>query len=145
MALLRHPAELRRLRDDPSLIHTAVEELLRYDGPVQRVARVPDEDVTIGGTTIRKGETVMMFIGAADRDPAHFPDPDRLDITRQDNRHIAFGWGIHFCLGAPLARVEGQMAINTLVQRLPNLALADPPEFRQSVTLRGLKRLGVSC
>jgi cytochrome P450 len=145
LALLRHPAELRRLRHDPSLIQTAVEELLRYDGPVQRVARVAGEDVRIGGTTIRKGETVMMFIGAADRDPAHFPDPDRLDLTRQDNRHIAFGWGIHFCLGAPLARVEGQMAINTLVHRLPGLALAsDTPEFRQSLTLRGLTRLDVS-
>lgn len=145
LALLRHPAELRRLRDDPTLIPSAIEELLRYDGPVQRVARIPDEDVTIAGTTIPKGETVMAFIGAADRDPAHFPDPDRLDITRQDNRHIAFGWGIHFCLGAPLARVEGQLAINTLVQRLPNLAIATgTPEFRQSLTLRGLTSLPVS-
>jgi cytochrome P450 len=145
LALLRQPAELRRLRDEPSLIHTAVEEFLRYDGPVQRVARVADDDVTVAGTMIRKGETVMALIGAADRDPAHFPDPDRLDITRQDNRHIAFGWGIHFCLGAPLARVEGQLAINTLVQRRPNLALAtDTPEFRESLTLRGLKSLPVS-
>ena len=91
-----------------------MEELLRFDGPVQRTARIPSEDVTIGGKTIGKGEMVMPFIGAADRDPAQFPDPDRLDIGRTDNRHIAFGWGIHFCLGAPLARVEGQIAINTL-------------------------------
>jgi pimeloyl-[acyl-carrier protein] synthase len=146
LALLRHPAELRRLRDDPSLIHSAVEELLRYDGPVQRMTRIPNEDVTIADKTIRRGEMVMTFVGAADRDPAHFPDPDRLDLTRQDNRHIAFGWGIHFCLGAPLARVEGQIAINTLVQRLPTLALAtDTPEFRPSVTLRGLKSLPVTC
>ncbi len=144
--MLRHPAELRQLRDDPSLIHSAVEELLRSDGPVQRMTRIPNEDVTIADKTIRKGELVMTFVGAADRDPAHFPDPDRLDITRQDNRHIAFGWGIHFCLGAPLARVEGQIAINTLVQCLPTLALAtDTPEFRQSVTLRGLKSLPVTC
>src|SRR5207249_11837081 len=132
LALLRHPEELRRLRENPGLIASAVEELLRYDGPVQRTARIPSADVTFDGLTIGKGEMVMPFIGAADRDPAQFPDPDRLDITRTDNRHIAFGWGIHFCLGAPLARVEGQIAIGTLVQRLPKLALAtDRPEYRQ--------------
>ncbi|HEY3067924.1 MAG TPA: cytochrome P450 [Methylomirabilota bacterium] len=145
LALLRHPAELRRLRENPGLIGTAVEELLRYDGPVQRTARIPSSDVVIGGRTIAKGEMLMPFIGAADRDPAQFPDPDRLDITRADNRHVAFGLGIHFCLGAPLARVEGQIAINTLVQRLPELALAtDRPEHRQSLTLRGLKSLPVT-
>jgi cytochrome P450 len=145
LALLRHPDQLRRLRDDPGLIASAVEELLRYDGPVQRTARVPAEDVAIGGRTIPKGEMVMPFIGAADRDPAQFPEPDRLDIGRPDNRHIAFGWGIHFCLGAPLARVEGQIAINALVQRLPRLALAtDRPVFRQSLTLRGLAALPVT-
>ncbi len=145
LALLRHPDQLQRLREDPGLIGSAVEELLRYDGPVQRTARIPSADVTIAGRTIAKGELVMPFIGAADRDPAQFPDPDRLDITRADNRHIAFGWGIHFCLGAPLARVEGQIAIGTLVQRLPKLALAtDKPEHRLSLTLRGLKTLAVS-
>jgi pimeloyl-[acyl-carrier protein] synthase len=145
LALLRHPEQLRRLRENPGLITSAVEELLRYDGPVQRTARMPSTDVTIGGRTISKGEMVMPFIGAADRDPAQFPDPDRLDITRSDNRHIAFGLGIHFCLGAPLARVEGQIAINTLVQRLPTLALATGrPEYRQSLTLRGLKALPVT-
>jgi cytochrome P450 len=145
LALLRHPDQLRRLRETPGLIAGAVEELLRYDGPVQRTARVPSEDVTIGGRMIGKGEMVMPFIGAADRDPAQFPDPDRLDVTRADNRHIAFGWGIHFCLGAPLARVEGQIAIGTLVRRLPKLALAtDRPEYRQSLTLRGLKSLPVA-
>jgi pimeloyl-[acyl-carrier protein] synthase len=145
LALLRHPDQLRRLREDPQLIGSAVEELLRYDGPVQRTARIPSEDVTIGGRTVPKGELVMPFIGAADRDPAQFPDPDRLDIGRADNRHIAFGWGIHFCLGAPLARLEGQIAIGTLVQRLPKLALAtDRPEHRLSLTLRGLTSLPVS-
>jgi pimeloyl-[acyl-carrier protein] synthase len=144
LALLRHPDQLRRLRDNPALIGTAVEELLRFDGPVQRTARIPSEDVVINGRKIPKGEMVMPFIGAADRDPAQFSDPDRLDIGRADNRHIAFGWGIHFCLGAPLARVEGQIAINTLVQRFPQLALAtDNPEFHQSLTLRGLKSLPV--
>ena len=144
LALLRNPEELRRLRAAPGLITTAVEELLRYDGPVQRTARVASDDASFGGHTIRKGEMVMPFIGAADRDPAQFPEPDRLDLARADNRHIAFGWGIHFCLGAPLARVEGQIAINTLVQRLPRLALvSDAVEYRQSLTLRGLKALPV--
>jgi len=144
LALLRNPEELRRLRATPALITTAVEELLRYDGPVQRTARVASDDATIGGHTIRKGEMVMPFIGAADRDPAHFPEPDRLDLARADNRHIAFGWGIHFCLGAPLARAEGQIAINTLVRRLPRLAFVnDTVEYRQSLTLRGLKALPV--
>ena len=145
LALLRHPDQLRRLREEPALIGTAVEELLRFDGPVQRTARIPSEDIVIGGRTIPKGEMVMPFLGAADRDPAQFPDPDRLDITRADNRHIAFGMGIHFCLGAPLARMEGQIAINTLLRRLPRLALGtDKPEHRQSLTLRGLQSLPVS-
>ena len=145
LALLRHPEELRRLRQTPGLITSAVEELLRYDGPVQRTARITSTEVTIGGRTIPKGEMVMPFIGAADRDPSQFPDPDRLDLGRADNRHIAFGWGIHFCLGAPLARVEGQIAIDTLVRRLPRLALVDAePEHRQSLTLRGLKALPVT-
>jgi hypothetical protein len=144
LALLRHPDQLRRLRENPGLIGSAVEELLRYDGPVQRTARVPSEAVTLGGRTLGEGDLVLPFMGAADRDPAQFTDPDDLDIARTDNRHIAFGWGIHFCLGAPLARVEGQIAINTLVQRLPKLALAtDWPEYRQSLTLRGLAALPV--
>ena len=144
LALLRHPAELSRLRATPGLITSAVEELLRYDGPVQRTARVAGADATIGGRTIAKGDMVMPFIGAADRDPAQFPDPDRLDLSRSDNRHIAFGWGIHFCLGAPLARVEGQIAIDALVRRLPGLELVNhEPEYRQSLTLRGLKTLPV--
>jgi len=145
LALLRHPEQLRRLRDEPGLIGSAVEELLRYDGPVQRTARIPSEDLTIAGHTIPKGDMVLPFIGAADRDPAQFPDPDRLDLGRADNRHIAFGWGIHFCIGAPLARVEGQIAIATLVRKLPKLALAsEKPEHRLSLTLRGLKTLPVS-
>jgi cytochrome P450 len=145
LALLRNPDQLRRLRENPALIGTAVEELLRYDGPVQRTARIPSEDMTIAGRKIAAGEMVMPFLGAADRDPAQFPEPDRLDIGRKDNRHIAFGLGIHFCLGAPLARIEGQIAINALVKRFPKLALAtETPEFRQSLTLRGLKSLPLS-
>jgi len=144
LALLRHRDQLQRLQRDPGLIAGAIEELLRFDGPVQRTARIPSEDIVIGGRTIAKGEMVMPFIGAADRDPVQFPDPDRLDIGRADNRHIAFGWGIHFCLGAPLARIEGQIAISTLVRRMPKLELATAqPEYRQSLTLRGLKALPV--
>ena len=145
LALLRNPDQLQRLRENPGLIGTAIEELLRYDGPVQRTARIPDQDITIAGHRIAKGEMVMPFIGAADRDPTQFPNPDRLDIGRTENRHIAFGWGIHFCLGAPLARIEAQAAIRTLVQRFPKLALAtDKTEFRPSLTLRGLTHLPVS-
>jgi pimeloyl-[acyl-carrier protein] synthase len=145
LALLRHPGELRRLRENPGMIGGAVEELLRYDGPVQRTARVPSTDAVIAGHKIEAGEMVMPFIGAADRDPAHFSDPDRLDLGRADNRHVAFGLGIHFCLGAPLARLEGQIAINAMVQRFPKLALAtDRVEYRQSLTLRGLTSLPVA-
>ena len=145
LALLRHPREFRRLRNHPELIQSAVEELLRFDGPVQRTTRVPGEDVVIRGQPIPKGDLVMTFIGAADRDPAQFHDPDRLDIARSDNRHIAFGWGIHFCLGAPLARVEGQIAIGTLARRFPRLALATAtPAYRESLTLRGLRTLPVT-
>lgn len=146
LALLRHPDQLKRLRENPSLIESAVEELLRYDGPVQRTGRIPSTDVEIDGTAIARGEMVVAVIGAANRDPAHFPDPDRLDLTRPDNRHIAFGWGIHFCLGAPLARVEGQIAIDTLLRRQPRLTLAtSAPEWRESSVLRGLKALPVWC
>jgi cytochrome P450 len=145
LALLRHPDQLRRLRENPGMIGSAIEELLRYDGPVQRTARVPSADAVIAGHKIEAGEMVMPFIGAADRDPAQFPDPDRLDLARADNRHVAFGMGIHFCLGAPLARLEGQIAINALLHRFPKLALAtDRPQYRQSLTLRGLTSLPVA-
>ncbi|MDO8477632.1 MAG: cytochrome P450 [Candidatus Rokubacteria bacterium] len=145
LALLRHPAELRALANDPALIPTAVVELLRYDGPVQRTGRRTMADVEIGGRQIPKGSIVAAVIGAANRDPAHFPDPDRLDVARRENRHIAFGFGIHFCLGAPLARIEGQVAIGTLLRRMPALKLvSDTPEWRESSVLRGLKTLPVT-
>ena len=145
LALLRHPAELARLREDPALAASAVEELLRYDGPVQRTGRIAGEDLEIGGKRIEKGQMVLAMIGAANRDPAHFPEPDRLDLGRGDNRHLAFGWGIHFCLGAPLARVEAQITFTSLLRRLPGLRLAtDTLEWRDTAVLRGLKALPVS-
>jgi cytochrome P450 len=144
LALLRHPDQLARLRAEPGLIGSAVEELLRFDSPVQRTARITSAEVEIGGKTIPAGAFVVTAIGAANRDPAQFSDPDRLDVARPDNRHIAFGFGIHFCLGAPLARVEGQLALGTLIRRMPELRLAGADlEWRESSTLRGLKALPV--
>jgi pimeloyl-[acyl-carrier protein] synthase len=144
LALLRHPGELERLRAEPGLIGSAVEELLRFDSPVQRTARITNAEVVVGGKTLPAGAFVVTAIGAANRDPRHFPDPDRLDIGRTENRHIAFGFGIHFCLGAPLARVEGQLALGALMRRMPKLRLGDADlEWRESSTLRGLKALPV--
>jgi pimeloyl-[acyl-carrier protein] synthase len=145
LALLHHPGEFRALQKNPALVESAVEELLRYDGPVQRAGRIPHTDVEVGGTLIPAGALVLGVIGAANRDPAHFPDPDRLDLARGDNRHLAFGWGIHFCLGAPLARLEGQIAIKALAQRLPGLTLAtERPAWRPASALRGLAALPVT-
>jgi len=145
LSLLQHPDQMRVLREDPALTQTAVEELLRFDAPVQRTGRLTNTDVEIGGRQIAKGSTVVAVIGAANRDPAHFADPDRLNVARRENRHIAFGFGIHFCLGAPLARVEGQIAIGTLMRRMPDLALtSQTPEWRESSLLRGLKTLPVT-
>jgi cytochrome P450 len=144
LALLRHPAELARLRDDPALIESAVEELLRYDSPVQRVSRMTTADVVIGDRTIPAGSLAMALLAAANRDPAYFPDPDRLDLARRDNRHLAFGSGIHFCLGAPLARLEGRIVFAALLRRCPRLALAtDRVEWRQTFALRALMALPV--
>jgi len=145
LALLRHPGELVRLRAEPGLIGSAVEELLRFDSPVQRTARIASVDAEVGGQPMPKGTMVITALGAANRDPAQFSDPDVLDVTRKDPRHISFGFGIHFCLGAPLARVEGQLALGTLLRRMPKLALAEAnPEWRESSVLRGLKRLDVT-
>ncbi|MFF4211945.1 cytochrome P450 [Streptomyces sp. NPDC001796] len=146
-ALLAHPDQLQLLRDDPALLPDAIEEFLRYDGPVNPgIARFAREDVEIAGVRIPRGATVLVASALADRDPARFPDPDRLDITRRDNAHLAFGHGIHYCLGAPLARLEGQVAIGTALRRLPGLALAVPPdELRwRPGGLRGPERLPVT-
>jgi pimeloyl-[acyl-carrier protein] synthase len=145
LALLQHPDQLQRLREEPALIANAVEELLRYESPVQRFGRVPLADVEIEGRTIPAGAIVVGAIGAANRDPAHFHDPDRLDLGRRDNHHLAFGSGIHVCLGAPLARAEAQIAVASLFRRAPGLSLqATAPEWRHSSTLRGLKALPVT-
>ncbi|HEV7129901.1 MAG TPA: cytochrome P450 [Ktedonobacterales bacterium] len=145
LALLRHPEQMRRLRDDPSLAVSAVVEFLRYDGPVQMTSRLANADLELGGRRIATGENVVMLLGAANRDPEQFPDPDRLDLTRAENRHVAFGHGIHYCLGAPLAYLEGQIAIPTLLRRFPALRLAsDPPVRGPGTVFRGLHALPVA-
>jgi cytochrome P450 len=142
---LRHPDQLRRLREDPALIPTAVEELLRYDSPVQFTSRVLKADLSLGSKQLRAGQTVLLLLGAANRDPAQFADPNRLDVGRPDNKHIAFGLGPHFCLGAPLARLEGRIVFETLLRRLPGLRLAQPTlVYRQNFNLRGLETLEVA-
>lgn len=143
-ALLRNRDQFDRLATDPSLGKTAVEELLRYDGPVHLTARTAVEDADIHGTKVEAGEMCVVVLGAANRDPAQFPDPDRLDVGREPNRHIAFSAGGHFCVGATLARVEGQSAFERLTQRFPNISLAtDDIRYRPTVTLRGLEALPV--
>lgn len=145
LTLLRHPAEMQRLRDDPALIPSAVEELLRYESPSQHTARIARTDVELGGRQVRKRDAVIAVMGAANRDPDRFPDPDRLDLARMDNRHLAFGWAAHFCFGAALARIEGQVSFATLLSRMPNLALQQAPlHWRTNLGLRGLVALPVA-
>jgi cytochrome P450 len=148
LALLENPDQLEMLRSEPTLIKTAIEELLRFVCPVEMATeRYTCEDITIAGTTIPRGELVMAVIGSANRDERYFDNPDSLDITRKNNKHLAFGHGVHFCLGAPLARLEGQIAISTLIQRMPNLRLSVEPDqvrWRGTFVLRGLEALPVS-
>lgn len=144
LALLQHPDQLRRLQRDPGLVPAAVEELVRYDGPLQLFERTAVEATEIAGVPIGVGEKVAALLGAADRDPTVFPDPDALDVGRRDNPHIGFGAGIHFCIGAPLARVELQTSFSTLVARFPGLALAGEPVRRPEFVLRGLSYLPVT-
>jgi cytochrome P450 len=144
LALLRHPDQLALLRDDPSLIGSAVEELLRYDSPVQWTSRVAVEDVQLSGQTIARGDVVLASLGAANRDPKHFRDPERLDIRRADNKHLAFGQGIHYCLGAALARVEAEVAIGTALKRLPKLRLRRRRlKWQRGLIFRGVRTLPV--
>ena len=144
LTLLRNPHAMDQLRDDPSLTPSAVEELLRYESPSQHTARLAPSGTVIGGQHIEAGQAVIAVMGAANRDPRRFPDPDRLDLTRTDNRHLAFGWAAHFCFGAPLARMEAQIAFDTILRRLPNLALDSAPlRWRPNLGLRGLTELRV--
>lgn len=143
--LLRHPDQYALLRKNPGLVPSAVEEFLRYDGPVPGIIKVASQDTELNGQTIRKGEMVMIFLSSANRDDRQFPDPDRLDIAREPNRHIAFGYGIHFCLGAPLARLEGQITFDTLMRRYSHLELAEEDlPWHPLIFLRGLKHLPIA-
>jgi cytochrome P450 len=143
LALHRQPDQWERLKADPSLIANSIEELLRFDSSVQLTGRVTNADVDIGGTTIPAGESVIMLLGAANRDPAQYADPDRLDVGRQNVRPMSFGGGIHHCLGAQLARLEGELVFAALVERMPRLELPekDKPVWNRSFTLRGLSKL----
>lgn len=147
LALLQHPEERERFEREPALAGSAIEEVLRYTSPLdmatQRFAR---EDVTIRDITIPQGDVVIAVIGSANHDDTQFPDPETFDITREPNKHLAFGQGLHFCIGAPLARMEGQIALMTLFRRFPNLSLAQAPEtlrWRKSLIVRGLEELPV--
>lgn len=144
LALLRHPDQLRKLRENPALIGTAVEEFLRFDTSFLRAWRLTAEDVEIGGKRIPKGQTLSLMLGAANRDPAQFEEPDRLDITRDPNLHTSFGWGIHFCAGAPLARREAEIAFTTLLRRFPQMKLDEEGvEWQQNNTFHNLNSLPV--
>jgi cytochrome P450 len=146
LALFQHPEQLEALREDPARLPAAVEEFLRYEGPaLLAIRRFPVEDVTIGGVTVPAGETVWVSPSAANRDPDRFPDPDRLDLARDASGHLALGHGIHYCLGAPLARAETEIALAALLERFPDLALVEPtPRWRNSLRARGLLALQVS-
>jgi cytochrome P450 len=143
LALLRHPDQLDRLRAEPHLLSTAIEELLRFDAPVQMTARIARDDLQLGSEHIRGGDWVLALLGSANHDPAVFTDPQQLDLGRSPNPHLAFGRGIHYCLGAPLARMEGQIAIGSLVGRFADIHLAGEPVRRPTITLRGLQTLPV--
>ncbi len=142
LALLRHPDERRRLQDDPALARTAVEEMLRFDSPIQMTDRVALDDLELHGRRVKKGDIVGVLLASANRDPDQFPDPDRLDVGREDNQHLAFGHGVHFCLGAQLARLEGQIGITGLLRRFPDLdGERSPTSWKRSLVLRGLTSL----
>ncbi len=142
--LLRNPEQLARLRADPGLLATAVEELLRYDGPVPATAKIATEDVVWHGQRIERGQMVLALMSSANRDPRQFARPDELDVGRRTNRHLGFGFGIHFCLGAPLARLEAQLALRAVLRRLPDLELGSPaPRWKPMLFLRGLESLAI--
>jgi len=142
--LLSHPAELERLRRDASLLPSAVEEMLRYEPPILFLSRVALADVEIGGVSVRQGDLVHTNLASANRDPEHFADPDRFDVGRGENRHLTFGWGMHFCLGAHVARMEGRVAFETLLRRFRAIELVGPPPpWAPATALRTLERFPV--
>jgi cytochrome P450 len=146
LALLRHPEQMQLLRQQPDLMPAAIEELLRYDNPVQTDIRTVIEDVELDGKHLRKGQGVLLLIGSANRDPEIYSDPDRLDLTRRETSHIGFGRGIHHCLGAPLARLEGRVAFELLLERFDDIhLLTDRPQFKDQVVLRGLEALPIAA
>lgn len=142
LALAQHPNETRRLRQEPALLTGAIKELLRYDSPVQRAERVAVQDVEVSGKWIKRGDRVFLVIGSANRDPEQFEHPDTLDLARRDNKHVAFGQGIHFCIGAPLAQLEGAIAIQSFLDRFENFQLTNSTlDWQESVAIRSLKSL----
>ncbi|MBI1784789.1 cytochrome P450 [Candidatus Sumerlaeota bacterium] len=144
LTLLKFPEALEELRLHPERIAPAVEELLRYDGPVGAIVRIARRDAEIGGKTVRRGERVFVMLNAANRDPEQFADPDRLDFGRKENAHLTFGYGVHYCLGAPLARLEGQLALEALLSAFPSFRLGGEPLcWRDSLVLRGVERLPI--
>ncbi len=144
LALLRNPDQLERLQADPDLIGPGIDELIRYDGPVQGTSRIVNEDLELFGVPMEKGENVVLLLGAANRDPERFPDPDRLDLTRPDNVHVGFGHGVHYCLGSNLARLEARHALRGLIQRFPQMKLAvDQPRWKRNLILHGMEALPV--
>ncbi len=143
VALFDHPAEQARLWEHPELAASAVEEILRFDSPVQFVHRNVLEDLELGGHRLAKGDIVMALLAAANRDPARFEEPDRFDIGRPDNLHLAFAWGLHFCLGARLARMEGQLVLAGLVERFAKVEPAGPPVRNPGLAIRGFESLPV--
>ncbi len=147
LSLLHHPHEARRLRAQPSLVDSAIEELLRFESPLQATTRVATESFSLGEREIEAGDTLVLQLGAANRDPDQFDDPDELKIDREPNHHVAFGMGIHYCLGAPLARLEGRVALPMLLERFPRLRLipGKAPRWRPALNLRGLRRLPVAA
>jgi cytochrome P450 len=142
-SLHKNPSQWAAIRDDPALIPNAIEEVLRYESPVQMVGRMAVEPVDFGGTVVPGGTPIIALLGAANRDPAEYADPDRMDVTRERLRPLSFGGGIHFCIGAQLARIEAEVVFSTLLRRLPDLTLpeCDNPKWRESFTLRGLTTL----
>jgi cytochrome P450 len=145
LALLRAPEQLQKLKDEPALMHSAVEELLRYDSPIQYTARLIKKDIELGGKKIGAGQSVMLMIGATNRDPDQFTDPETLNITRNENHHLSFGHNIHFCIGAALARMEAQISLTALLEKAPELRLKSTRlEWQENLAFRGLKSLEIS-